>query len=177
MDTTHLVMTVLGEDRPGLVETLADAVALHGGNWHESRMAHLAGRFAGIVHVEVPKERKKALCDAVDLLEAAGLKVVVQEDSADKAGASSTADRNAELELVGHDRPGIVRELSRTLSERGVNVEELQTERTSAAMSGEPIFKASVKLLLPEGLDLEKLSEAVEEIAADLMVDVTLTGC
>ena len=177
MDKTHLVMTVLGEDRPGLVETLSDAVALHGGNWHESRMAHLAGRFAGIVHVEVPTDKKDALCDVVALLEAAGLKVVVQEDSPEKASAADSGDRNAELELVGHDRPGIVRELSRTLSERGVNVEELHTERTSAAMSGEPIFKASVKLLLPDGLDLDSLRESVEEIASDLMVDVTLSGC
>ena len=172
MEKTQMVMTVLGEDRPGLVETLADAVALHGGNWQESRMAHLAGRFAGIVHVEVPADKAAALKDAVALLESAGLTVKVQEE-APKAGSVGDGDgRVAELELVGHDRPGIVRELSRTLSEHGVNVEELHTERTSAAMSGDPIFRAKVKMGLPAGLELDTLQEAVEKIAADLMVDV-----
>ena len=38
-----LVMTVMGEDRPGLVEALARTVSERGGNWLESRMSHLAG--------------------------------------------------------------------------------------------------------------------------------------
>ena len=44
---SYLVMTVLGNDRPGLVRSLADTVASHGGNWLESRMARLAGQFPG----------------------------------------------------------------------------------------------------------------------------------
>ncbi len=173
MEKTQLVMTVLGVDRPGLVETLADAVALHGGNWLESRMAHLAGRFAGIVQVEVAGERVAALRDAVGHLEAAGLSVVVQEsEGAKREDEGGREGRMAEMELVGHDKPGIVRELSRTFAENGVNVEELHTERTSAPMTGDPIFRAKVKLLLPAGMKLETLRGAVEKIAADLMVDV-----
>ncbi len=44
-----LVLTLIGPDRPGLVEAVAEPIAAHGGNWLESRMAHLAGQFAGIV--------------------------------------------------------------------------------------------------------------------------------
>ena len=173
MGMTQIVMTVLGEDQPGLVKKLADIVADEGGNWLESKMARLVGRFAGIVHVEIPEEKAGALRQKVAGLEQHGLTVVVQGDDGN-LDADSGGARHADLELVGHDRPGIVRQLSKTFAELGVNVEELATERTSAAMSGEPIFKANVKLALPAGLELETLREAVEKIASDLMVDVTV---
>ena len=52
---TDLVLTLIGSDRPGLVEAVAEVIAGHGGNWLESRMAHLAGKFAGILRVEIPE--------------------------------------------------------------------------------------------------------------------------
>ena len=63
---SYLVMTVLGNDRPGLVSSLADTVASHGGNWLESRMARLAGQFAGIVRIECPSETADALVFEID---------------------------------------------------------------------------------------------------------------
>ena len=56
-----LVLTLIGADRPGLVESLAKRVAAHRGNWVESRMAHLAGQFAGILRVEVPAANVRSL--------------------------------------------------------------------------------------------------------------------
>jgi glycine cleavage system regulatory protein len=44
-----LVLTVIGDDRPGLVERLSAAIGKHGGNWLQSSMSHLSGKFAGIV--------------------------------------------------------------------------------------------------------------------------------
>jgi hypothetical protein len=37
-----------GKDRPGLVEAPSEALAAHHGNWLESRIAGLGGRFAAI---------------------------------------------------------------------------------------------------------------------------------
>lgn len=165
-----LVMTVIGKDRPGLVESVASIVAEHGGNWLESRMSRLGGQFAGIVHVEVPPEREQAMARALKALDARGLTVVVNSDQPQAAASRRTNI----LEIVGQDRPGIVRQISHTLAESGVNVEELHSECASAAMSGETLFKARAVLNVPEACDLAKLRQNLEKIAADLIVEISL---
>ncbi|MGD0537414.1 MAG: ACT domain-containing protein [Verrucomicrobiota bacterium] len=166
-----LVMTVIGRDRPGLVEVVARLVAAHGGNWLESRMCRLGGEFAGILRVQVPADREAALIAALTNLAAEGLTVVAHRDQPTVAASGPAA---AVIELVGQDRPGIVREISAELARHGVNVEELVTECSSAPMSGEPLFKARATLGLPAGCDLAALRTGLEKIAADLLVDVTL---
>jgi glycine cleavage system regulatory protein len=166
-----LVMTLIGDDRPGLVESVASLVAGHGGNWLESRMSRLGGQFAGIVHVEVPVEKEQPLIDALKNLTAQGLNVVVHPDAAMPAKAAGPLSI---LEIVGQDRPGIVRQISQALAGFGVNVEELQTECVSAAMSGEMLFKARAKLSVPASCNAGELQQTLEKIAADLLVDVTL---
>ncbi len=166
-----LVMTVIGQDRPGLVDSVAALVAEHGGNWLESRMPRLGGQFAGILRVGVPAEREAALVTALKGLGTRGLTVVV---NLDQAGVAPQPARLRVLELVGQDRPGIVRQISHTLASFGVNVEELHTECSSAAMSGENLFKARAKLSLPEGCEVATLRQALEKIAADLIVEISL---
>jgi len=163
-----LVMTILGPDRTGLVESVARAVAGHGGNWRESRMCRLGGEFAGILRVEIPAKQKPALLEALQKIP--GLNVVVQPDP---KPAAATAGRLTKLEIVGHDRPGIVREITSALTRAGVNVEEFSSEVASAPMSGETLFKASARLQLPEACNLAALKTDLEKIAADLLVDVT----
>jgi len=164
-----LVMTVIGRDRPGLVESVARLVADHGGNWLESRMCRLGGEFAGILRVHVPSEREPSLRAALANLQGQGLSVVVQADRADPSAPSPAAL----IELVGHDRPGIVRDISAVLAAQGVNVEELHTECASAPMSGETLFKAEARLHLPPACDVARLRHDLERLAADLQVDIS----
>jgi glycine cleavage system regulatory protein len=166
-----LVMTVIGEDRPGLVESVASLVAGHGGNWLESRMSRLGGQFAGIVQVAVPAEKEQPLTDALKKLSAKGLTVVVHPD---RAQAKSTARTISLLELVGQDRPGIVQQISRALAGFGVNVEEFESECSSAAMSGETLFKAKAKLSIPASCNVAELRRTLEKIAGDLIVEISL---
>ena len=166
-----LVMTIIGQDRPGLVDSVAALVAEHGGNWLESRMSRLGGQFAGILRVEVPGENELPLVAALKKLESRGLTVVVHPDQPKPIPAAA---RQSWLEIVGQDRPGIVREISHALASFGVNVEDLETECASAAMSGETLFKARARLSLPESCDAAQIREKLERIAADLIVDVSL---
>jgi glycine cleavage system regulatory protein len=163
------VMTVIAPDRTGLVESIARAVADHGGNWLESRMCRLGGEFAGILRIEIPADKKSDLLNALQKI--SGLNVTVR---ADEAKISGKGERQSKLELVGHDRPGIVREISAALARANVNVEEFSSEVVSAPMSGEELFKASARLQLPEKCDLASLKRELEKIAADLLVDVSL---
>jgi len=167
-----LVMTLLGEDRPGLVDSVATLVSESGGNWLESRMSRLGGQFAGIVRVEVPEQKEPGLVRALKQLEERGLNIVVHSD---RVPAPRLA-RLSDLEVIGHDRPGIVRQISHALAEFGVNVEELQTECSSAAMSGEPLFKARARLSIPDSCDRAELQRTLEKIAADLIVEISLAN-
>lgn len=162
-------MTVLGQDRTGLVESIARVVAEHGGNWLESRMCRLGGEFAGILRVHVPAERRAALEQALARLN--DLQIVAKADEPRPVGGVQFAT----LEVLGPDRPGIVREISHALAAQGVNVEELSTECVSAPMSGEPLFRASAKLGLPAGVALSALRQSLELAVTGLTVEVTLT--
>lgn len=166
-----LVMTLIGEDRPGLVESVATLVTEHRGNWLGSRMSRLGGQFAGIVQVEVAAQAEQPLIRALTSLSARGLTVIVHPDRFRPAAGGGSLNL---LEIVGQDRPGIVREISHVLALFGVNVEELHTECGSAAMSGETLFKARAHLSIPASCDVAELRRQMERIAADLIVEISL---
>lgn len=166
---TTLLLTIVGSDRPGLVDSLADRVASAGGNWEESRLARLGGQFAGMVLVSIEAAKRAALIAKLHDLEGAGLNVtwrVVQAPTAATSGAQVS------LVVTGADRAGIVRDVARILAERGVNIEELESSVGSAPMSGEAMFVARARLRVPQGLELAALRAALEVLGNELMVDL-----
>jgi glycine cleavage system regulatory protein len=167
---TSLIVTMVGEDKPGIAAQISEIVLAAGANWEESRMARLAGKFAGILRVSVDQASASSLAAALSGLEARGLTVVVETSSI----VHDRTYRTIDLELVGHDRPGIVRDISRVLAERGVNIEELETEITSAPTSGDALFHARARLRTPQTVSPHELRGVLESLAADLMVDLTL---
>jgi glycine cleavage system regulatory protein len=167
-----LVLTVLAADRTGLVEMLAERIAAAGGNWEESRMARLAGQFAGILLVTCDAERSDELAAAVRALGSAGLQVTARAAASD--ASSGAAGTRIQLALTGGDRAGIIRDVSRVMAERGVNVEELESEVSSAPMSGERLFTARARLLVPPSLALSDLRASLEKLAGELMVDLSV---
>jgi glycine cleavage system regulatory protein len=166
-----LVMTVIGPDRPGLVQLLAGRIADHGGNWLESRMCRLGGEFAGILSVEVDAARSEELVRKLRTLETDGLRVIVHDGS---GSLPRTQGSLATLELVGQDRPGILRSVSGVLAAHHVNVEELASERVSAPMGGGTLFKATAVVSVPPTGSLAAIRADLEKIATDLMVDLKL---
>jgi glycine cleavage system regulatory protein len=169
--TLSLVLTVLGDDKPGLVEALASTVTAHGGNWLESRMAHLAGKFAGILRVSVPEPNAETLLTALQGLAPYGLRVMAERSLAD---APAQGYQWLRLNVVGRDRPGIVRDISQALAQRRINIDEFQTALTSAPMSGEALFTATAQLRVPASVIVTELQAHLEQLAHDLMVDVVL---
>jgi glycine cleavage system regulatory protein len=166
-----LVMTLIGPDKPGLVGSIAAAVADHGGNWEESRMSRLGGQFAGILRARVPAQKEAALLGALRALESQGLQLVLHPEA---ASPKIPGEELVSMEILGLDRPGIVSQISAALARRGVNVEELDTECAAAPMSGEVMFHASAKLRLPKGCGLSDVRDDLAAIAADLMVEVKI---
>lgn len=166
-----LVLTIIGKDRPGLVESVAGIIVRHGGNWLESRMARLGGHFAGILQIEVPRDHQSVLQQELTDLKSHGLTVVAYEDT---SVAAPVAAQSRQIEIVGQDRPGIVNQITRALAHRGVNVEEFTSECVSAPMSGEPLFTARATVIIPSACDVADLQRELEKIGQDLIVEVTM---
>ena len=175
-----IVLTFIAEDRPGLVERLSETVAAEGGNWLESRMAHLAEKFAGIARVEIPEKNIPALQKALLALEAEGFHLTMERAAAGRTPKTRPPRESApegsllSLDLVGPDQPGILRDISHCLAERGVSVEEMETDIRDAPMSGGVMFYATAKVRVPENLSRAELQKALEALAGSLMVDITL---
>lgn len=167
-----LVLTVIGEDRPGLVEALAELISQFEGSWDESRMARLAGHFAGVVQIHLPDAQADGLIAALPGLSSRGLTASVVDSDWSLAGLDRR--ESIRLELIGQDRPGIVREISSALAALGVSVQDLRTGVESAPMSGERLFRAQAELAPPPELDAERIRAALERLADDMMVELNL---
>ncbi len=168
--TTYLVLTAIGEDKPGLVESLAEVIADNSGNWLESSMSQLAGKFAGILRVSVNDSEADQLISALDGI-SDQLTLVIERANSE---VEIESPQTVELNLIGNDRPGIIREFSHALASLSVNVEQLSTECISAPMSSDILFKAKANLKVPVGLELELLQREIERLADDLIVEVHL---
>ena len=168
---TSIVLTVVSDDHPGIVEQLSQVLTEHGGNWAESSMMSLAGKFAGILLAQVADDRAEELLAALRRLEAEGIQIVAQRSEGlpeqDYQGAYV-------IDLVGQDHPGIVHEITEVLARHDINVEELETTIQSASMSGEHLFIAHAKIAVPRQVDTERLQEELEALANELMVDIAL---
>lgn len=168
---TSLVLTVLGSDRSGLVKSISEAVKAHQGNWQESRMVHLAGQFAGLAHVSIAEEQAAALIQALTELQTDGLKILVQQGTP----AAIESRTSLTLELLGHDRPGIIHDITRQLAALNVNIEELESEQRAAPMSSELLFYAQLRLGLPTGVSADDVQGAFEAMPDPLTVDMSFT--
>lgn len=168
---TTLVLTVVGDDRVGLVKALADVVSSNGGNWERSHLAELAGTFAGVVLVTVPDRRAAALQAALAPLEGL-LDVSVRATGADPSPGVPT--RQVRLELLGNDRPGVVAAVSGILAEHGLGVADLQTATREAPMAGGVLFEASAVLTVRADAPLDALRTDLEQLATEILVDLSL---
>lgn len=166
----HLVVTVFAADKPGLVERIAQCISDHQGNWLESRMSRMAGQFAGIVRIGIAIEQQAELKKALRELGVHGIQVLFAENDSQP----NVLCKHITMQLVGNDRPGIVREITRLLAEQGVNVERLVTDVSPAPMSSEMLFHAEALLGMPLTLPLETLQKHLETLADDLMVELLL---
>jgi glycine cleavage system regulatory protein len=166
-----LVLTVLGDDRPGLVSALSAPVSAHGAGWERSEMSRLAGKFAGIVVVTVPQARLDALLADLAALDGQGLHVTVERTD-EPAELSS---QRLHLELLGSDRSGIVAEISAALAQAHVSIEELSTDVRDAPMSGGTLFEARATLSAQPATDTGALRAALEALADELMVEIRLS--
>lgn len=166
----HLVLTIISHDKPGVVQLLATTIKHHHGNWLESRMSHLAGKFAGILQVDVADEHQAGLLKALSDLREHGLQVVAETTE----GSNPTHHKKFSFSVIGPDRPGIVAEISLAFTERNISVDNIETHYSSMPWSGEPLFEATGNIHIPEAVDMDALYDQLDIIADELAVDIRI---
>lgn len=167
----HLVLTVVGDDRPGLVNALAEQIAAHGGNWERSELAELAGAFAGIVLISIPDERVEQITAALEGLDGM-LRVTAHGGVADVEGEAG--ERLLEVTVLGNDRPGIVRDVSAAIAAHALSIDTFRSRTLEAPMAGGTLFEAVVAFRLPVDTDAARVTTALEQLAGEIQVDLTV---
>lgn len=162
----QLILTVIGQDKAGLVEQLATVIASHQGNWMASNLSHLGGYFAGILQLEVPEEHLFALTTELERM--ADLDIKIQQG----LHSEIHLDKQLQFVITGNDRPGIVRELSSVIKHKGANIIHFESSKQSAPNWGVPLFHAIATVELPAGLNKDEVVKALEAIASDVVVDI-----
>jgi glycine cleavage system regulatory protein len=168
---TSYIITFIGDDRPGLVEQLSSVIEDNSGNWHESQLSQLGGKFAGLVLITLPEGSAPALETALKALSASGISVRVTPCS---DAVSIPLARKVTLSILGPDRSGIVREISQALANHQVNVVEMDSRVSSAPMSAEMLFQARIDAQIPKDTNLDELSDTLDEIANQMTLDISL---
>jgi glycine cleavage system regulatory protein len=167
-----LVLTVLSNDRPGIVKELSEVLSEYEGNWTDSRMIHLAGKFAGLLKASVPEDNADEFIADLHNLQDDGLEIAVELVTEEVAAVEY---KTLSLEVVGPDTPGIINSITRKLTQLHVNIQELESKQRPAPMSSELMFYANLTLSLPEGVTPEEVQEALEDMPNQLMVDLNFS--
>jgi glycine cleavage system regulatory protein len=167
-----LVLTVLSNDRPGIVKELSEVLNEYDGNWTDSRMIHLAGKFAGLLKASVPADQADELIADLHNLQDDGLEIAVELVTDELEESEYTSQ---ELEVVAPDAPGIINAITRQLAKMNVNIQELESKQRPAPMSSELMFYAKLTLGLPDGITPEDVQQALEDMPNQLMVDLNFS--
>ncbi|WP_026377421.1 glycine cleavage system protein R [Aestuariibacter salexigens] len=163
-----IIFTLVGADKPGLIESLAKTVYQYGGNWLRSNFSHMAGHFAGFVEIDLPEEQHQALIDAFNAHP--DLKITLMS----AAGREAKFPNTAVINIMGNDKPGIVQEVTGVLNQFNINIRSFDSVCESAPNWGSELFKAQAVIAIPDDFDLDTLAERLEHIANDMVVDIDL---
>ena len=164
----ELILTLIAEDKPGIVDKVASVIHLHDGSWMESRMTQMSGKFVGIVRVTSPAAQVEALTLALSGLASDGIRITVEEGQS----IDVPTETYVAVNITANDRPGIVREVANCLAAMNINLEDLQTDCSTAAMSSSAMFHASFLTVIPDDISVEDVIAALENLSDDLMVDI-----
>jgi glycine cleavage system transcriptional repressor len=172
---TNIVLTLTGTDRIGIVESVTKMLLDHGGNVETSRMARLGGEFAMLMLVSMPSEQLVGLEKDVEKLIAQGYTVTTS-----RTGKSYAETHPGwlpyQIEVHGADHEGIVHQVARYLSERGINIESMDTETVRAPVSGSPLFSMSAIVVVPPTLAGKDWEAALEDVGHHLNVDIKVSA-
>ncbi len=169
---SHLVISALGQDRPGIVNHISKAIYELDCNITDSRMTVLGGEFAILLLVEGPWNQLAKLEDQVpDLQQRLDLTIIT------KRTEERTADANLlpyGVDVVALDHPGIVYSLATFFSEKNINIEDMTTSSYAAAHTGTPMFSVRMSIGIPANIHIAALRDEFMDFCDSMNIDAVL---
>ncbi len=151
----QLVITALGDDRPGIVDELSNALFKHELNIKDSRMSVLGGEFAVLLLVSGSKQSiDDFVGDTASLEQSLNMKILVKMTSSETIPQAMVPYT---VEVVAIDHPGIVHKLASFFSGRQINIVDLHTERYAAAHTATPMFAVNMTIGIPADITVKTL--------------------
>lgn len=171
----NVVITLTGPDRVGIVEEVTGLLLDLDANVEASRMARLGGEFAILMLVSMPAEQLASLDQDVQKLVSEGYKVTASQTGQTYAEAHA-GWLPFQIEVHGADHEGIIHQLAHYLSQKGISIEEMDTQTASAPISGSPLFSMTARVVVPPGLAEQDWENALEEVGYHLNVDIKVSA-
>lgn len=172
---SHLALSALGRDRPGIVAEVTGVLLEHDVNVEDSRMAILCGEFAMLLVLAAPDavDRRRLDEDLQGARVRLGLEAVTLADLAEgDASPASASPATHIVSVYGADHPGIVHAVAATLAERGVNIADLST-RLVDEPGGEPLYAMALEVALPVSVEADELETALASVGREQSVEVS----
>jgi glycine cleavage system transcriptional repressor len=167
-----MILFLLGEDRPGIVDDVSSLLFDQGANIEDSRMATMGGCFSIMTLFSCTSKQLEAIKEGLDDLEKLGFQTSLHE-AQDPAASPKRAELPLKIEVTAMDHPGIVQNVVHILRLHDVNIESLITEVTRAPLSGAPIFSLTLEAGIPAGEPIAKVKDELTKLATEMNLDLS----
>jgi glycine cleavage system transcriptional repressor len=170
----ELVLTLTGHDKIGLVEHVTDLVLKCKSNIGASRMAHLGGEFAMMMHLKAPDDQYDCLKKEFNVLKEEGFTInMVETNRVDTAKFAGWIPY--QIKMTGADHEGVVHVITHHFTKNNINIENMETSVVSAPMSGIPLFSISAVIVVPPDITFQQLEAGLEKVGDELNMDADVS--
>ena len=169
---SHLVISALGKDRPGIVNQLSKAIYELDCNVSDSRMTVLGGEFAILLMVEGPWNLLAKLEDQVPELQDRLHLTITTRRTEERAGNANLLPYG--VDVVSLDHPGIVYSLASFFSDKNINIEDMTTSSYAAAHTGTPMFSVRMSIGIPADIHIAALRDEFMDFCDQLNLDAVM---
>ncbi len=154
MNDKWWMLTLVGQDSPGIVAAVTSALAEAGITLGETSMLRLGGNFTVMMMVSGDTDEQALRSLLVPVLEARGLRLHIDPIEAE---LHQHLVPNVQVTVSGADRTGIVAQVTTALAEGGFNILDLESDLAGtphepvyiiqiSGVSGEPIERIEERL-------------------------------
>ncbi|GAX83203.1 hypothetical protein CEUSTIGMA_g10629.t1 [Chlamydomonas eustigma] len=181
-ERAHVLITMHGPDRPGMVAAASRSVFECGGNLTTGKMIKLGGEFAVMMHVDCPPEKVGEMRESLHARQGEG--ALAGCDIQTRQVLSLTDEKQvpasmytAHVRLTGPDQPGLLMKLTEMLASHGLNIDHIQTEQhvVPSKSTGKPrMFSCSGIVSSEKEPDMIALNAAIVQLRKDLKVSCVL---
>lgn len=162
----EFAVAAIGDDRPGMVAAIGEALLAAGASIEDSSMTILGGSFAMLLLVQGPFQADQLEIWLRPVAEQLQLDLTVRET---QPGTPVQQREEYVIAAYGPDRPGLVVALAKVLAARGINIADFGSRLTEGG-----VFAMWFNVTVPAESDVEQLAHELRAAGGEVSLDVTV---